>query len=426
MTAVISVHQLGKKYTLSHQAPERYTALRDVLANGARHIAKRVVKPFSSKPAIDPLNEEFWALKNVSFDIQQGDRVGIVGRNGAGKSTLLKVLSRITEPTEGKVKIRGRVASLLEVGTGFHPELTGRENIYLNGAILGMSNAEIKRKFDEIVDFADIERFLDTPVKRFSSGMYVRLAFSVAAHLESEVLILDEVLAVGDMQFQEKCLKRMENITSNDGRTILFVSHNLQAVSAICNKGILIADGRMVAEGGVADIIDLYVRERPKGIGLRARLDRVGSGVTRVVGMSVRQKLVDVAGSRELVLCGKHTEFIVEVESDETALNKPIRIVLIIVDKNGNRLLPFVSEWVNPSLTVESKCQQFTIEVPDGLNLMPGMYSITVGVAVNGIVSDKVERAFEFESGLGDYFTSGTIPNDSLGLVLAPFSCSAI
>jgi lipopolysaccharide transport system ATP-binding protein len=201
--------------------------------------------------------EDFWALKDVSFEVKQGEAVGIIGRNGAGKSTLLKVLGRITEPTIGRVEIDGRVSSLLEVGTGFHPELTGRENIYLNGSILGMSRREVTRKFDEIVDFAEIEKFLDTPVKRYSSGMYMRLAFAVAAHLEPEVMIVDEVLAVGDAQFQRKCLGRLQNLNKS-GRTVLFVSHNLGSLSALCDRGILLSAGRVVAEGPIANVLHQY------------------------------------------------------------------------------------------------------------------------------------------------------------------------
>ncbi len=203
--------------------------------------------------------EEFWALNNVSFDVQQGDCIGIVGRNGAGKSTLLKILSRITEPSAGSVSIRGRVASLLEVGTGFHPELTGRENIFLNGAILGMSRREIIRKFDQIVDFSEVEKFLDTPVKRYSSGMYVRLAFAVAAHLEPEILVVDEVLAVGDARFQKKCMGRMGEV-GKEGRTVLFVSHNMGAVSELCNRAILLADGELVADGSTSSVIEKYLQ----------------------------------------------------------------------------------------------------------------------------------------------------------------------
>ena len=218
----------------------------------------RPLNPFATSKAEDETTEEFWALKDVNFEIKKGDKVGIIGRNGAGKSTLLKVLSRITEPTTGKIHINGRIASLLEVGTGFHPELTGRENIFLNGAILGMSRAEIKAKFDEIVAFAEVEKFLDTPVKRYSSGMYVRLAFSVAAHLEPEILVVDEVLAVGDAEFQKKCLGKMGEV-SEEGRTILFVSHNMEAILGLCNKAILLKNGKISYMGDTEDAIQKYL-----------------------------------------------------------------------------------------------------------------------------------------------------------------------
>ena len=264
--AIISVENLGKKYRISHQGErQRYVALRDVIAQkcaapfrtlfGKNGSTNASVKKQSSA-AVPPgphsnghasaSKEDFWALKDVSFEIKRGEVVGIIGRNGAGKSTLLKILSRITEPTEGRVTLRGRVASLLEVGTGFHPELTGRENIFLNGAILGMSRAEIRKKFDEIVAFSEVEKFLDTPVKRYSSGMYVRLAFAVAAHLEPEILIVDEVLAVGDAQFQKKCLGKIQDVAKTGGRTVLFVSHNLLAIQALCQTAMVLRSGQVV------------------------------------------------------------------------------------------------------------------------------------------------------------------------------------
>jgi lipopolysaccharide transport system ATP-binding protein len=263
---IIKAEGLGKKYILSHQR-QSYYALRDVMADGVRKMFKRgIVEPFkrlTSDSTAQQLNrstkEDFWALKDVSFDIKEGDRVGIIGRNGAGKSTLLKILSRITEPTTGQVSIHGRVASLLEVGTGFHPELTGRENVYLNGAILGMSKAEIRRKFDEIVAFAEVEKFLDTPVKRYSSGMYVRLAFAVAAHLEPEILIVDEVLAVGDAQFQKKCLGKMEDV-SHEGRTILFVSHNMTALQSLCSRAIWLSAGQIMRQGNASEVVSNYLQ----------------------------------------------------------------------------------------------------------------------------------------------------------------------
>jgi lipopolysaccharide transport system ATP-binding protein len=259
MEPIIKVENLGKSYIIGHQR-EKYVALRDVLANKARQVASKTKNLFSGGQLIAGNElEEFWALRDINFEVQQGDRVGIIGRNGAGKSTLLKVLSRITEPTTGSIRLRGRVASLLEVGTGFHPELSGRENIYLNGAILGMSRAEVKKKFDEIVDFAGVEKFLDTPVKRYSSGMYVRLAFAVAAHLEPEILIVDEVLAVGDAEFQKKCLGKMEDVSKNDGRTVLFVSHNLAAINQLCTNCILLSNGKLDKFGKTNHIVNQYL-----------------------------------------------------------------------------------------------------------------------------------------------------------------------
>ncbi|GHV54980.1 ABC transporter ATP-binding protein [Deltaproteobacteria bacterium] len=249
MKPVISIENLGKKYRISHADSARYKTLRETLTNLPQKLLRR---------SGGETREDFWALKDVAFDVMPGERVGIIGRNGAGKSTLLKLLSRITEPTIGKITIRGRIASLLEVGTGFHSELTGRENIYLNGAILGMQRAEIKQKFDEIVDFSGVEKFLDTPVKRYSSGMYVRLAFAVAAHLEPEILIVDEVLAVGDMEFQKKCLGKMEEVSTGEGRTVLFVSHNLDAIINLCPKSILLTHGAQIAFSDTGDIMQQY------------------------------------------------------------------------------------------------------------------------------------------------------------------------
>jgi lipopolysaccharide transport system ATP-binding protein len=257
---VIKAENLGKKYTIGHQTERgRYLALRDVLMQNARSLWRKTKDMVQGKPVIlGDTQEELWALKDLVFEIQRGEAVGIIGRNGAGKSTLLKVLSRITEPSAGRVTIRGRVASLLEVGTGFHPELTGRENIYLNGAILGMTRAEIGRKFDEIVAFAEIEKFLDTPVKRFSSGMYVRLAFAVAAHLEPEILVVDEVLAVGDLEFRKKSLGKMQDV-SQVGRTVLFVSHDMGNISNLCSRAIWLDSGSIRMLGNTKDVISQYV-----------------------------------------------------------------------------------------------------------------------------------------------------------------------
>ena len=261
MPVAISAESLSKKYLISHQKKERYTALRDVVAGSARAIGRKLLRPFSgidSATEDDATTEEFWALKDLNFEIREGDRVGIIGRNGAGKSTLLKLLSRITEPTTGRIELHGRVVSLLEVGTGFHPELTGRENIFLNGAILGMGKEEIRRRFDEIVAFAEIERFLDTPVKRYSSGMYVRLAFAVAAHLNAEILLVDEVLAVGDARFQERCLTKMEEV-GEGGRTVLFVSHSMPSILRLTPRTILLSEGKILADGASTQITQRYL-----------------------------------------------------------------------------------------------------------------------------------------------------------------------
>ncbi len=253
---VIQVENLSKKYIIAHEVKENYKRLSEVMVEKAKNFGRRIIKP--SRLHNDPAHEEFWALKDINFAIKQGERIGIIGRNGAGKSTLLKILSRITAPTTGKIVIKGRMASLLEVGTGFHPELTGRENIFLNGSILGMSKVEITKKFDEIVDFSGVEKFLDTPVKRYSSGMHVRLAFSVAAHMDPEILIVDEVLAVGDYQFQKKCLGKIQEV-NQEGRTILFVSHNLGVINRLCNQCMLLHNGKIVSMGETSTVVNKYL-----------------------------------------------------------------------------------------------------------------------------------------------------------------------
>lgn len=259
MKPIIEVSQLSKKYTIGQK--QEYYTLRDVVSN-----------PFKS---LKDKKEEFWALKDVSFTVNKGEVLGVIGPNGAGKSTLLKILSRITPPTEGKVVMRGRVASLLEVGTGFHQELTGRENIYLNGSILGMAKKEIDQKFDEIVKFADIGKFLDTPIKHYSSGMKVKLAFSVAAHLEPEILLIDEVLAVGDANFQKKSLGKMNEITRDQGRTIIFVSHNMAAIKSLCDQVIFIRNGKLVIKGGATQVLSKYINSGPRSVGLKRINDQI-------------------------------------------------------------------------------------------------------------------------------------------------------
>jgi lipopolysaccharide transport system ATP-binding protein len=300
---VIAIENLSKRYLIGHvpgsQGHKHYTALRDVIGDEIRNFARMALEAARGRHTSRARQiEEFWALKDVSFEVKQGEVLGIIGRNGAGKSTLLKILSRITEPTTGRVTLRGRIASLLEVGTGFHPELTGRENIYLNGAILGMTRAEIRTKFDEIVAFAETERFLDTPVKRYSSGMYVRLAFAVAAHLEPEILVVDEVLAVGDAEFQKKCLGKMGDV-SKAGRTVLLVSHNMRAIQQLCNRAILLEKGKKRVDGITSECINTYLAsgtddDLSSSVDLReSAVGRSGSGDCQFISFA----LTDLEGN---------------------------------------------------------------------------------------------------------------------------------
>ena len=294
----IRVENLGKKYRIRHQQEgRRYKALRDVMADAPKRLWSKL--PFSSSASSrnsSPASEDFWALRDVSFEIQQGEAVGIIGRNGAGKSTLLKLLSRITEPTIGRIEIEGRIASLLEVGTGFHPELTGRENIYLNGAILGMGRVEIKSRFDEIVAFAEVEKFLDTPVKHYSSGMYMRLAFAVAAHLEPEILVVDEVLAVGDAQFQKKCLGRMQDASKKEGRTILFVSHNMAAIGELTQRCVYLENGKVKADGRSQTVIQEYLSHAAQSGGVFQSSSTDIPRLDRVEIITSRPNFVQISG----------------------------------------------------------------------------------------------------------------------------------
>ncbi len=294
---VIRAEELGKKYVISHTAErESYVALRDVVARSARSLWRKTADIARGRAVVaGEAVEEFWALKDVSFELRRGEVLGIIGRNGAGKSTLLKILSRITEPSKGRVTVKGRVASLLEVGTGFHPELTGRENIYLNGTILGMTRTEIRRKFDEIVCFSDVERFLDTPVKRYSSGMYVRLAFAVAAHLEPEILVVDEVLAVGDASFQEKCLGRMKDVAAG-GRTVVFISHNMGAIAQLTGRAMVLSDGAVQFVGPSAEAIEKYIGglQRQAVVEFDVRTTKqhcTGTGEAKILSLHFDRKL---------------------------------------------------------------------------------------------------------------------------------------
>lgn len=419
---VIRVENLGKKYIIGHQKQEKYTALRDVITNGAKGLVQSLRNPQSK---IQEHQEEFWALKDVSFEIKQGERVGIIGRNGAGKSTLLKVLSRITEPNKGKIELHGRVASLLEVGTGFHPELTGRENIYLNGAILGMGKAEIKRKFDEIVAFAEVEKFLDTPVKRYSSGMYVRLAFAVAAHLDPEILIVDEVLAVGDAQFQKKCLGKMEKV-GKEGRTVIFVSHQMSSIQALCDRGVVLQSGKVTLNGNTNDAINLYLesgRVLSSEIPLAQRKDRSGSGKIKVTDIKISD---DRGVSVNSLLSGESYCFRISCINQTESRISNIVLSLDIFDEKDNRILLFRTDFTNDSIAMSPGMNQVKCNIRN-LPITLGSYrtSIFVSYADKGTF-DYIKDAFSFSVEGGDFFGTGSsgLPSHCKILAKVDWSCS--
>ena len=360
----IKVENLGKKYVINHKYGKSDDNFREAIIGNTKKAFNKL-NPFSTSvnKEIDHTTEDFWALNDINFEIKKGDKVGIIGRNGAGKSTLLKVLSRITEPTTGKIHINGRIASLLEVGTGFHPELTGRENIYLNGAILGMSRKEIKAKFDEIVAFAEVDKFLDTPVKRYSSGMYVRLAFSVAAHLEPEILVVDEVLAVGDVAFQKKCLGKMDDV-AKEGRTILFVSHNMNAITQLCDRGILMSDGKCKYFNSTLSAIEQYNTIDPL-IDYR-ELDKFRSGT----GLSRKVEFNEIYYENENYFeTGSNVEFYIKVAMNERV--RKLRTSLTIFSQDGTPVGSSFSYEIEIKNT--NKLQTFKVVIPR-VNLSIGNY----------------------------------------------------
>jgi lipopolysaccharide transport system ATP-binding protein len=414
MPLIIKVENLGKKYTISHQQREEYSSLRDVITNGFRSLSKSLFSTFTPHPSPLSTSEDFWALKDVSFEVKQGDRIGIIGRNGAGKSTLLKILSRIAEPTTGKIRIKGRVASLLEVGTGFHPELSGRENIFLNGAILGMRREEIRRKFDEIVDFAEVEKFLDTPVKRYSSGMYVRLAFAVAAHLEPEILIVDEVLAVGDAQFQKKCLGKMEEVGS-EGRTVLFVSHNMAAIENLCSRAVVLDQGLVRFVGTQTAAISEYQRSfTVNQVSLTDRTDRNGTGEVLIVGIEFQ----DLEGQTiDGVVCGQ--DFDIRFHFITRPGFSSNRVIASFMVKTQLDVPVFLHH--NRMTGTEFG------ELPDQgvfvcrihkIPLTPSVYRIGFSIMLDNNYLDSISEAAELTVIAGDFFASGEVPPSSHGYCL--------
>ncbi|MDE2111499.1 MAG: ABC transporter ATP-binding protein [Alphaproteobacteria bacterium] len=417
---VIRVENLGKKYIIGHQAErERYTALRDVMARNVKSAAARLMGR-GPKRAQRVTVEEFWALKGVDFEVGRGEVLGIIGRNGAGKSTLLKILSRITEPSEGRASIHGRVASLLEVGTGFHPELTGRENIFLNGAVLGMTHAEIRRKFDEIVTFAEVDKFLDTPVKRFSSGMYVRLAFAVAAHLEPEILVVDEVLAVGDAEFQKRCLGKMRSISTQSGRTVLFVSHNMGAVQSLCSSAILLEQGCVMFCGSPEQAVQAYSRNRTlqSEVADTGTWSRTGTGEARVISV----RLEDGDGNPQMLYRMAEPLVIVMRAEFPQEVTNPTFGVNIVTD-SGVRVADCRSSHYGVRTGKVKGIVEYRARI-DSLALYPRSYSVEPWVANAACTSDYdwVRNAAEFEVSSGPNFIGGVNVNASHGVMYIPTS----
>jgi lipopolysaccharide transport system ATP-binding protein len=413
---VIRVENLSKKYIIGHQKKtDRHPALRNIITEWVKTAGHRALSRLLARPLpADQAHEEFWALKDVSFEIKQGDRVGIIGRNGAGKSTLLKILSRITEPTKGKIYTKGRVASLLEVGTGFHPELTGRENIFLNGAILGMSRAEIKRKFDEIVAFAEVENFLDTPVKHYSSGMYVRLAFAVAAHLEPEILVVDEVLAVGDAQFQKKCLGKMEDVSAKEGRTVLFVSHNMGAILKLCEHAILLKSGYLLEYGKASPVVSSYLTaQQNEEIAL---VKHAGSG-----GVKFKDIYITNEKSKRINSFFNDEKFHIhlDAEVEDSFLNKELVVGVGIDSELGERITTVVSSWCGCPIKTSSRTLRVKIIV-NSLPVISAKYSLSAAVSYCNNTLTYVDNCSPFFIEIGRGFFEGS-RNQSHGFLSIPY-----
>jgi len=404
MNAVIRAEGLAKRYTLGNTAGG-YSRLTEDVSDFFLRILRR--KP---SERIEASRRELWALEDVTLDIHEGEIVGLVGRNGAGKTTLLKVMARITDPTRGRASITGRVGSLLEVGTGFHPELTGRENVFLNGAILGMKRAEIRARYDEIIEFAELQQFVDTPVKRYSSGMYVRLAFAVAAHLEPEILFVDEVLSVGDQAFQQRCIGRMGEI-AHSGRTIVFVSHNLASLSALCTRGVLLERGRVAEDGPVGAVIDHYVSsvQALAGETLDHRKDREGDGRLRVTRAEV------TAPDGTPARTGADVEIRLHYECEKG--DAPITISVAVEGPLGEPV--FYAANSLTGATISSLTPRGTIVC--GLPrcpLLPGRYSLTFYIELSGRLADWVRSAMYFDVFESDAFGTGQLPPGAYGRML--------
>jgi lipopolysaccharide transport system ATP-binding protein len=372
MKPILEIQHISKKFLIGHeQLP--YYSLRDKLAN--------FFKSNSTK-------EDFWALKDVSFNVEKGESIGIIGRNGAGKSTLLKILSRITPPTTGKIITRGRIASLLEVGTGFHQELTGRENIFMNGSILGMKRSEIIDRFDEIVDFSGTEKFLDTPLKHYSSGMQLRLAFAVAAHLDPDILIIDEVLAVGDAEFQKKCLGKMNDVVK-EGKTILFVSHNLSALQNLCSRAVLLVNGSVHSTGAVSEVIDTYILSSGHAVKEKTTFPEV-----RRSGTLGEIRFSSLVFDKAVLNFGQPISFRVSVQSRQKMSYAEINLAVAVNDKNGVCMIHASNEFTGSSFGFDGTRNEYDIIIRN--NLRPGVYSLTLFLRAKGVTQDWIPDAANF------------------------------
>jgi lipopolysaccharide transport system ATP-binding protein len=419
MSAVIKVENIGKQYrlgvvgtgTLSHDLNRWWARMR---GKEDPFLSLGETNDRTKKATSDLV----WALQNINFQVNQGDVLGIIGRNGAGKSTLLKILSRTTTPTTGEFKVRGRIASLLEVGTGFHPELSGRENVFLNGAIMGMSKAEITKKFDEIVDFSGVERYIDTPVKRYSSGMYVRLAFAVAAHLEPEILIIDEVLAVGDAEFQKKCIGKMKDVSVKEGRTVLFVSHNMSAVKQLCTRGIILSKGTLAIDAPtISEAIHHYQLLNEANVTNLTEFEgRQGTGQCRVV--NIRLSGADGIEKSEFHL-GENLAFNIDIQNISGSTLSNLRIVIGVYNAHFEGYLRFDTKSTNTAINLNREFMTVTCRLQDHLTIKPDLYSISVAVFQQDEMVDYAPNSASFAVANYDYFETGKeIENIELAKVM--------
>jgi lipopolysaccharide transport system ATP-binding protein len=394
----VTVENLSKTYLIGHRHSSeksfKYKALRDVIGQEIRNFTRKASDVVRGRQIVQGDEvEEFHALSDVNFSVKQGEVLGVIGRNGAGKSTLLKVLSRITEPTKGRVILRGRVSSLLEVGTGFHPELTGRENIFLNGAVLGMTRREIRKKFDEIVAFAEVEKFLDTPVKHYSSGMYVRLAFAVAAHLEPEILIVDEVLAVGDSEFQKKCLGKMNEVSRKQGRTVLFVSHNMDAVLKLCTRAVFLEAGHVRETGDAKSVVSTYLHSQsfsPRVVDLLSK--------PRTAQAEGKSRLVEVSPSDSnsswSIPFGQ--KFSLDISIDVQSPTPDLEVLVSVYSARGFEVATWTNRCNNVQLMARQGMNAFRIAF-EGLRLLPGQYFLSLGIRSGRKFEDWIPEAVGFE-----------------------------